>query len=232
MRTPWARLVACAAFAVVLGATFFLGHPRAAKAKAVPAAVPEAGDPGLIDLDGYKNVVGKYRGKGVMVSFWATWSVPSRNEYPMIVSLAKEYEHQGLAVVGVDLDEDATSNLCGISRRQWSGLSELPRKIWDRWGRLLPGRESRLAGRDAANGFLRARWPSGALFRRAERPRSVRPGDSIDSSFGQLKSSQYPAGANGCHANGATVAHMEERFFDCVSRRVAQKQKRGTLRSE
>ena len=42
-----------------------------------------------------------------MVSFWATWCVPCRNEYPMIVSLAKEYEHQGLAVVGVDLDEDA-----------------------------------------------------------------------------------------------------------------------------
>ncbi len=107
MRIPWARLVACAAFAVVLAATFFLGRPRAAEAKAEPAAVPEAGDPALIDLDGYKNVVGKYRGKGVMVTFWATWCVPCRNEYPMIVSLAKEYEHQGLAVVGVSLDEDA-----------------------------------------------------------------------------------------------------------------------------
>ncbi|HEY6443420.1 MAG TPA: TlpA disulfide reductase family protein [Candidatus Acidoferrales bacterium] len=106
MRIPWARLVACAAFAVVLATTFFLGRPRAAEAKAVAAVVPEAGDPGLIDLDGYKNVVGKYRGKGVMVSFWATWCVPCRNEYPMIVSLAKEFEHQGLAVVGVDLDED------------------------------------------------------------------------------------------------------------------------------
>lgn len=107
MRIPWARLVACAAFAVILAATLFLGRPRAAEAKARPAAVPEAGDPGLIDLDGYNNVVAKYRGKGVMVSFWATWCVPCRKEYPMIVSLAKEYEHQGLAVVGVSLDEDA-----------------------------------------------------------------------------------------------------------------------------
>ncbi len=113
MRIPWARLVACAAFAVVLAATFFLGRPRAAEAKAGPgpAAVPEAGDPALIDLDGYKNVIGKYRGKGVMVTFWATWCVPCRNEYPMIVSLAKEYERQGLAVVGVSLDEDSDLEL-------------------------------------------------------------------------------------------------------------------------
>ncbi|HEY6903033.1 MAG TPA: TlpA disulfide reductase family protein [Candidatus Acidoferrales bacterium] len=107
MRTPWARLVAFAAFAVVLAATFFLGRPRAAAATPGTNVAPQAGDPALIDLDTYKNIVGKYRGKGVMVSFWATWCAPCRSEYPMIVSLAKEYEHQGLAVVGVSLDENA-----------------------------------------------------------------------------------------------------------------------------
>jgi cytochrome c biogenesis protein CcmG, thiol:disulfide interchange protein DsbE len=108
MRTPWARLVAFAAFAVILAATFFLGRPRAAEAKpGSTTAAPQAGDPSLIDLDGYKNVVARYRGKGVMVTFWATWCVPCRNEYPMIISLAREYEHEGLAVIGVSLDEDA-----------------------------------------------------------------------------------------------------------------------------
>jgi thiol-disulfide isomerase/thioredoxin len=100
-------LVALAAFGVVLGAAFFVGRPGAAEAKPEPAAVPEAGDPSLIDIGGYKDVIEKYRGKGVMVAFWATWCVPCRNEYPMMVSLAKEYERQGLAVVGIDLDEDA-----------------------------------------------------------------------------------------------------------------------------
>ena len=95
-----------AAFAAVLAATFFLGRPRAVRANPGPTAAAQAGDPALIDLDGYNNVIGKYRGKGIMVSFWATWCVPCRSEYPMIVSLAKEYEHQGLAVVGVSLDED------------------------------------------------------------------------------------------------------------------------------
>ena len=106
MRTPWARLVSFAAFAAVLTATFFIGRPRAAEATPGPTATPQAGDPALIDLASYQNVIGKYRGKGVMVSFWATWCAPCRSEYPMVVSLAKEYEHQGLAVVGVSLDED------------------------------------------------------------------------------------------------------------------------------
>jgi thiol-disulfide isomerase/thioredoxin len=99
-------LVAFAAFAVVLTATFFLGRPRAAEATPGPTVAPQAGDPALIDLASYQNIIGKYRGKGVMVSFWATWCAPCRSEYPMIVSLAKEYEHQGLAVVGISLDED------------------------------------------------------------------------------------------------------------------------------
>jgi len=107
-------LLAFAAFAVILAATLFLGRSGAAGATPGPTAAPQAGDPGLIDLAGYQGVIAKYRGKGVMVTFWATWCVPCRNEYPMIVSLAKEYEHQGLVVVGVSLDEDA--DLEGVRR--------------------------------------------------------------------------------------------------------------------
>jgi thiol-disulfide isomerase/thioredoxin len=78
---------------------------------AKPAANPEAGDPPLLDLAGYQNMLAGYHGKGVLVTFWATWCEPCRNEYPMIISLAKEYGPQGLAVVGISLDEDADMNL-------------------------------------------------------------------------------------------------------------------------
>jgi thiol-disulfide isomerase/thioredoxin len=70
-----------------------------------------AGDLPLIDLAGYRDVVARNRGKGVMVAFWATWCEPCRDEYPLLVSLAKEYAPQGLAVIGVDLDEDSETNL-------------------------------------------------------------------------------------------------------------------------
>lgn len=65
--------------------------------------------PSLIDLAGYQRMVASYRGKALMVTFWATWCEPCRDEYPMIVELAKKYAPQGLAVVGVSLDD--TSDL-------------------------------------------------------------------------------------------------------------------------
>jgi thiol-disulfide isomerase/thioredoxin len=92
-------------------AAFSFVRPLIASAKASPSGDARAGDPQLIDLAGYKDVTAKYHGKGLLVTFWATWCVPCRDEYPMIVSLSKEYGPQGLAVVGVSLDEDADLGL-------------------------------------------------------------------------------------------------------------------------
>jgi thiol-disulfide isomerase/thioredoxin len=73
-------------------------------------ASSEAG-PQRIDLAGYERMVKSYRGKALMVTFWATWCEPCRDEYPMIAELAKKYAPQGLAVVGVSLDQPSDLNL-------------------------------------------------------------------------------------------------------------------------
>lgn len=65
----------------------------------------------LIDLAGYNQVLAKYRGKPVLVTFWATWCEPCRDEFPMIVELTKQYAPQGLSVFGVSLDDDADIHL-------------------------------------------------------------------------------------------------------------------------
>ncbi|MGH9736709.1 MAG: TlpA family protein disulfide reductase [Candidatus Acidiferrales bacterium] len=65
----------------------------------------------LIDGAGYQSVLAKYRGKPVMVNFWATWCEPCRYEFPMIVQLAHEYQPKGLVVLGVNLDDDADMRL-------------------------------------------------------------------------------------------------------------------------
>jgi len=63
-------------------------------------------DPELIDAQGYQKLVEQYRGKPLLVNFWATWCEPCRHEYPMLNELAKQYAPQGLRVVGVSLDDD------------------------------------------------------------------------------------------------------------------------------
>jgi thiol-disulfide isomerase/thioredoxin len=77
----------------------------AASALAAPqSSLPH--DPKLIDAQGYQNLVEQYRGKPVLITFWATWCEPCRDEYPMLNELAKEYAPKGLRVVGVNLDQD------------------------------------------------------------------------------------------------------------------------------
>jgi thiol-disulfide isomerase/thioredoxin len=63
-------------------------------------------DPQLIDIQGYQKILDQYKGKPLLVTFWATWCEPCRDEYPMLNELAKQYAPQGLKVVGVDLDQD------------------------------------------------------------------------------------------------------------------------------
>jgi len=63
-------------------------------------------DPRIIDMQGYQKLVRQYRGKPLLVNFWATWCEPCRDEYPMLNELAKEYAPKGLRVVGVDSDQD------------------------------------------------------------------------------------------------------------------------------
>jgi len=84
--------------------------PSSSPKAAHPAAKPVA-DPALIDLAGYNDIIAKYRGKPLVVNFWATWCEPCRAEYPMIVELAKEYGPKGVSVIGVSLDDDSDMNL-------------------------------------------------------------------------------------------------------------------------
>jgi cytochrome c biogenesis protein CcmG, thiol:disulfide interchange protein DsbE len=63
-------------------------------------------DPERISAEGYQKLLEQYRGKPLLVTFWATWCEPCRHEYPMLNELAKQYAPQGLKVVGVNLDDD------------------------------------------------------------------------------------------------------------------------------
>lgn len=67
----------------------------------------------LIDLAGYQKLVAKYKGKPLVVNFWATWCEPCRAEYPMLIGLAKKYEPQGVVFLGVSFDADADLNVVG-----------------------------------------------------------------------------------------------------------------------
>jgi thiol-disulfide isomerase/thioredoxin len=61
----------------------------------------------VVNADRYLALVAEHRGKPLMVTFWATWCEPCRDEYPMVNELARQYKPKGLDVFAMDLDDDA-----------------------------------------------------------------------------------------------------------------------------
>ncbi|MDD5758587.1 MAG: TlpA disulfide reductase family protein [Desulfobulbaceae bacterium] len=62
-------------------------------------ALPSIQDQKMIDIT-------KFRGKAVLINFWATWCGPCVQEIPSLISLQDEFGPQGLAVIGVSMDSN------------------------------------------------------------------------------------------------------------------------------
>ncbi len=59
----------------------------------------------LRDLNGNPVHLSSFRGKGVVLDFWATWCAPCRTEIPWFIQLQKEYGPRGLQIIGILMDD-------------------------------------------------------------------------------------------------------------------------------
>ncbi len=48
----------------------------------------------------------QYKGKVVVVDFWASWCVPCRRSFPWLNKMQEKYNAEGLVIVGVNMDSD------------------------------------------------------------------------------------------------------------------------------
>lgn len=68
-------------------------------------AGPAAPDFSLPDLSGKMVTLKQYRGKIIILDFWATWCPPCRAAIPELVKLQKKYRDRGLIVLGISVDD-------------------------------------------------------------------------------------------------------------------------------
>ena len=89
---------------VAAGFFFWQGGRRPAPAaqKAGPAVAP---DFTLPNIAGGSLTLSSYRGKVVLLDFWATWCTPCREEIPRFVEMQKQYGDHGLQIIGVSMDD-------------------------------------------------------------------------------------------------------------------------------
>jgi len=62
----------------------------------------------LQNLDGQSVALSKFRGKPVVLNFWATWCPPCRDEMPYIQEIYNEWSDKGLVVLAINYGESAS----------------------------------------------------------------------------------------------------------------------------
>jgi cytochrome c biogenesis protein CcmG/thiol:disulfide interchange protein DsbE len=60
----------------------------------------------LNNVSGSKVPLSSYRGKALLINFWATWCAPCKIETPWIIELRNKYASQGFEVLGIDTEGD------------------------------------------------------------------------------------------------------------------------------
>ena len=103
---PSARICVCSMIAFIVLASSPGQNPAWSMGERPPAVGPTATDFGLPDLDGRQIRLSDYRGKMVLLNFWATWCKPCTTEMPAMQAAYDKLRDHGLVVLAVNELED------------------------------------------------------------------------------------------------------------------------------
>src|SRR5271170_6585655 len=118
--------------------TVDVGNP-VLKADSPKADLPEP-ELTLKDLDGKDVSLSEYKGKVVLVNFWATWCEPCRVEIPWLIEMQQKYGPKGFVLLGIALDEEGKSVVAPF----------VAKERFDVGGQMLPMDYKILIGNDEA----------------------------------------------------------------------------------
>src|SRR5215470_11948000 len=110
-------------------------------------------------LDGKDVTVADFKGKVVLVNFWATWCEPCKVEIPWLIEMQNKYGSKGFTVLGIAMDDEGESVVAPFVEKQRYDVQgqKLPisyplaigdDKVADKFGGLLGYPTSILISRD------------------------------------------------------------------------------------
>jgi peroxiredoxin len=106
--------------AIVISAMLIIGIQKAHHSP-TPTAIGKlqgqtAPDFALPSLDGKILKISDFRGKAVLLNFWATWCEPCKVEMPWFVDMQRKYGPQGLQVLGVAMDDSSPKQIAQFAQ--------------------------------------------------------------------------------------------------------------------
>jgi peroxiredoxin len=117
MRTRWALAVVGVVALAAVAVNYYMpwrtgkgGEPSSRSAAATPVSCPVDAKPAnlnftLKDVKGKDVALSEYKGKVIMLDFWATWCGPCKVEIPGFVDFQNRYGKDGLQIIGISVDD-------------------------------------------------------------------------------------------------------------------------------
>jgi thiol-disulfide isomerase/thioredoxin len=132
---------------VLIGVTVYADRATRLKPRnSVDSAVDAAAALGTPEPEvTFKNLDGKdvplsgYKGKVVLVNFWATWCEPCQIEIPWLIEMQQKYSAKGFTVLGVDVDDEGNNVVSAYTSKERFNVN----------GQKLPMNYPVLRGNDA-----------------------------------------------------------------------------------
>ena len=122
-------------FPIVAVTTPFDQHFETANPTPAPVGSVQVGKPApdfeLTNVDGQTVSLAGLKGQPVLVSFWATWCVPCREELPLIRDEYLAHRQQGLAVVAIDFGDESKDTI----KNFWTSMKLQPPPVLDPEGK-------------------------------------------------------------------------------------------------
>ena len=105
MLTRWTGMMCCVGLVAVMWGAEPLSSGAAEKTSCDPKGKTANLNFTLKDMNGKEVTLSAYKGKVILLDFWATWCGPCKIEIPGFVEIYKKYEPLGLVVLGVSIDD-------------------------------------------------------------------------------------------------------------------------------